>query len=126
MNVLFDTQALVFWIAGVPLPKKVEVLVEEGVTIYVSTLAPWELLMKRQFRGIGFTMDHFWKAINEIGARLLTLEGIHVDTYAKLPVYEDHRDPFDRMLIAQAMSEDLTLISSDRRFREYEVPVIWN
>jgi PIN domain nuclease of toxin-antitoxin system len=126
VKVLFDTQALVFWIAGLSLPRKVEALMKEDAAVYVSVLAPWELLIKRQFRGIGFTMNHFWRAMDGIGANLLSLEGSHVDAYAKLPFHEDHRDPFDRMLIAQAISEGLTLVSNDQRFRAYDVPVMWN
>lgn len=125
VKVLFDTQALVFWIAGVSFPKKAEEVVAEA-DIYISALTPWELLLKRQFRGIGFTMEHFWKALREIGAVLLPLEGTHVNAYSVLPFIKDHRDPFDRMLIAQAQSEGLALISSDRRFREYDLRVIWN
>ena len=126
LKVLFDTQALVLWIAGVPLPGKVEALAHENVAIYLRVLAPWELLIKSQFRGIGFTMEHFWRAFHEIGATLLSLEGTHLEAYAELPALANHRDPFDRMLIAQAKAEGLTIVSGNSRFRSYGVPVIWS
>jgi PIN domain nuclease of toxin-antitoxin system len=125
LKVLFDTQAVVLWIAGASIPKKVERLMKKDADVYVSAISGWELLLKRRFRAIEFTIDYFWTALNAMGARLLALEGAHVNAYSKLPLIEDHRDPFDRMLIAQAITESMTLVGGDRRFRAYPVPVIW-
>lgn len=44
----------------------------------------------------------------------------HIDTLAALPIYDDHRDPNDRMIIAQAISDKIPLVSSDRKFIRYE------
>ena len=107
------------------MPKKVEALLSGKADIFISALTPWEMLLKRRFRGIVFTMDEFWAAILQMRASLLSLEGTHVDTYARLPEFEDHRDPFDRMLIAQAMSEGMILVSGDGRFKSYDVEVVW-
>ena len=56
------------------------------------------------------------------GARLLRLEADHGLAVADLPLH--HRDPFDRLLIAQARSEQLTIVTADRRFADYDVPVV--
>ena len=53
------------------------------------------------------------------GFAILSTEDHHLVAYAKLPAVKDHRDPFDRMLIAQALTENLTLVSRDGKFGEY-------
>ena len=55
---------------------------------------------------------------------ILNFDFNHYDTYLKLP--PNHFDPFDRMLIAQAQSENLTIITQDDKFGKYFVPIIWN
>ncbi len=55
--------------------------------------------------------------------RLLDLELAHLSTYAELPLY--HRDPFDRLLVAQAKAEDLAVLTSDERFSAYGVETHW-
>ena len=54
---------------------------------------------------------------------LLDIRSTHLDTYVKLPLH--HRDPFDRLLIAQAQVEGLPLLSSDCRFSDYDIETIW-
>jgi PIN domain nuclease of toxin-antitoxin system len=58
----------------------------------------------------------------ESGARILALSPEHGLGIAELPLH--HRDPFDRLLISQARSEGLTIVTADRRFADYDVPVI--
>jgi PIN domain nuclease of toxin-antitoxin system len=53
----------------------------------------------------------------------LPIEKRHCEQVSRLPFH--HRDPFDRMLIAQALVEDLTLVSSDASFAAYQVPCLW-
>ena len=53
------------------------------------------------------------------GFSILSVEDRHLAAYAKLPAVKDHRDPFDLMLIAQALTEDLTLVSRDGKFGDY-------
>jgi len=60
----------------------------------------------------------FERMIDEFGAHLLSLEMSHIDTFSRLPLR--HRDPFDRLMIAQAIAEGLTLVTSDRAFRLYD------
>ena len=59
----------------------------------------------------------------EAGFIHLGLQRSHCDAYRALPLH--HRDPFDRMLIAQAAVEDLAILTPDRRFKKYEVKVLW-
>ncbi len=60
------------------------------------------------------------------GATLLSVRFRHVDELSVLPTHGDHRDPFDRMLIAQALAEELSMVSSDTRFEDYtRLRLIW-
>jgi PIN domain nuclease of toxin-antitoxin system len=65
----------------------------------------------------------FGSTIEASGFALLPLTLAHVDEVAALPPH--HRDPFDRMLVAQARVENLTLITGDRRLAAYDVPTFW-
>lgn len=53
-------------------------------------------------------------------SELVATSGTHIDTLVDLPLYDDHRDPNDRMIIAQAISDRIPLVSSDRKFSRYE------
>lgn len=87
---------------------------------YSSTVNFWELATLTNYGRIELAPDlASW--ITQVKSRLLTLliEDHHLVTYATLPQVKDHRDPFDRLLIAQALSEDLTLVSRDGKFGDY-------
>ncbi len=61
------------------------------------------------------------------GFAVLPIEDAHLLRYAALPQVKDHRDPFDRLLIAQALTDDLTLVSRDGKFRDYAgLKLQWN
>lgn len=127
-KILFDTQALVMWITGRPLPRKLQGLLEKslGITIYISVVSAWEFLLKRRFRETGLSSEHIWEARKEMSAHLLPLDPEHIDMFSRLPPVKDHHDPFDRMLIAQAICERLPLAGGDERFRDYEqLTVFW-
>ena len=63
------------------------------------------------------------EAVRELRARVLPIEMDHVIEAAGLPMH--HRDPFDRLLVAQARTEGLTLVTLDEALRPYEVPLLW-
>lgn len=58
--------------------------------------------------------------LSELGINMVATSGTHIDTLVDLPLYDDHRDPNDRMIIAQAISDRIPLVSSDRKFSRYE------
>ncbi len=59
------------------------------------------------------------KRLEELGVSMVPTTMEHIKTLMELPLYDDHRDPNDRLIIAQAMSDRVTLISSDRKFMRY-------
>lgn len=95
----------------------------QTTAIFVSVASAWELEIKA---GLGrLNLHDGIEAMLEANAfSLLPVTLEHCRIAGALPQY--HRDPFDRMLIAQAVAEDLTLISSDRQFARYDVDVLWD
>lgn len=125
-RLLFDTQALILYLKGT-LPRKAAaaLLEKPDPELFVSVVSGWEFMLKPLFHNIGLTLDDLFDAILALRATLLPLQWNHIETASKLPFYKnpetkkEHRDPFDRMLIAQAITEKLTLVGGDRSFRAY-------
>lgn len=67
--------------------------------------------------------DHFFDRIFHLGYESLTIDVDHLEVYRKLPMI--HRDPFDRLLVAQATSEQLCLLSCDEQIQRYDVKWMW-
>ena len=128
MNLLLDTTALLRWLRGDPLPKRLVTQIEKADTLAVSIVTLWELSIKvaRHPSKKLITGQQLWTGMEQMGARILPMKREHVELVASLP--EHHHDPFDRMIIAQAIVENLTVISSDERFPDYKpagLRVLW-
>lgn len=123
MNLLLDTHAVLWWLdddptlsdaarAGISDPEN---------TVYLSAVAVWEMRIKQ---GIGKLdlPDDFEEVLDGQAFSKLPVSVDHAHTIAGLPVI--HRDPFDRMLVAQAVVEGMTIVTRDRRIAEYGVDVL--
>ena len=126
--ILLDTNAL-FWILnGDPkLSKRVQAAVVSPLSdIRVSVVSAWEVVLKFQSEKLSFDIP-----IEQVLSEILsgstwpvpTVRPEHITELLDLPPL--HRDPFDRILIAQARREGLTPATSDSRIREYDVSTIW-
>jgi PIN domain nuclease of toxin-antitoxin system len=128
MKLLVDTHAFLWWAEGAPaLGKKAEVALSDARNhAYLSIVSCWELAIKL---GLGKlrvdeSLEQFIpKQLALNGFKLLGLEIPHVARLASLPFR--HRDPFDRLLVAQAIEERLTIVTAERAFRKYDVSVVW-
>lgn len=124
MRLLLDTNAFLRWTGGGPVPAPARrALQKPGTECYVSIVTAWEIAMKAS---LGLTTTQVESGIAGIGT-LLPIRFQHLDELSMLPEYRDHADPFDRLLIAQAISEDLRIVSADMRFADYKkLRVIWD
>jgi PIN domain nuclease of toxin-antitoxin system len=123
MKYLLDTQ-IVYWARVVPerLSAEVRTILEiPANALWYSIVTPWELAIKEAKRKIKVP-DGFYAAFDEYAAERLTINESHIATLRQLPLL--HHDPFDRMLVAQAMTEKMTLITSDKRLAAYPVKVL--
>lgn len=128
MNLLLDTHAFLWFIAGnSSLSRKARAAIEdENNRILLSVASLWEIAIKISLNKIKLS-----EAFELLIPDQLTVNGIelpdisveHVALVATMPFH--HRDPFDRLIAAQARVEDLTLISTDEVFDNYEVIRLW-
>ncbi len=124
MIALLDTHALIWALEASPRLSTAarEVIEDPANTILVSVVSAWEIQIKKALGRLA-TPDNIEDAIEAAGffKRLVTFADVrHVST---LPRH--HRDPFDRMLIAQAIEEGTPLISADPQIARYPIQVIW-
>lgn len=121
MKLLLDTHILVqaFAYPG-QLPKPIRMAIESPETIvFASLVSLWELRIKESIGKITLPRA-FYSAIEPAGYELLPLKAQHIHEYGHLPLH--HRDPFDRMLVAQARCEQLIFASTDAHIARYDVP----
>ena len=128
MRVLVDTHALLWAISGDRrLSKRAHsVLASFANEVFVSAASAWEITTKHRLGKLpsaeGLVAD-FGRIIEQLGFHALPISIEHAQRAGSLP--GDHRDPFDRMLVAQAQSENLPLVSNERIFDFYGIKRIW-
>jgi PIN domain nuclease of toxin-antitoxin system len=122
VNLLLDTHAFLWWVGGQPLePSAMERIADPDTLVAVSAASAWEIAIKRSIGKLRFDADVTIEvAANGFEALAIGLD--HATQAGELPSH--HRDPFDRMLIAQARVEGLTLVTRDRRLAAYEVEIL--
>ncbi len=128
MRLLLDTHAFLWWIADDPrLSPRAAALIADGANqVHVSAASAWEVVVKTALGRVEVPepVDRFLTAQLEANAFLpLPIHFRHALGLTALP--DVHRDPFDRILAAQAIAEDLTLVSGDKMLRRYPVQVEW-
>ncbi len=121
MRVLLDTQVLIWWDAGRKLSSAASTAIAEADEVYVRSASAWEVAIKTALGKIS-SKRSITAATAESGFRELAIGCGHAEQVRRLPAY--HRDPFDRILIAQAQVEDLVIVSRDRAFTAYDVAVM--
>jgi len=122
---LLDTSTLL-WALGEPerLSPRARRLVDAGDNV-VSVASYWEIVIKTQ-KGLLTISDlaTWWRQATELtAARVLHIRASHITALAALPQF--HKDPFDRILIAQAKAESLGLVTGDGLIGEYPIQTIW-
>ena len=127
MKYLLDTHAAIWvFINKEKLSEKAISAIDDSTnTKYVSIASAWEMAIKIRIEKLFFKggVDRFLYLIDESGFILLPIKRKHVKIIETLPLL--HRDPFDRILIASAKSENMCLITDDEELHNYEVPWIW-
>jgi PIN domain nuclease of toxin-antitoxin system len=127
LRVLFDTTALYVaaGVADVAFTPRVQRLLEHPETVrMVSPISFNEIAIKANKGLTPFTREHIQKLIFDLDLTVLPLTAEHSFKLFGLPVH--HSDPFDRMLIATALAEDVSIVARDHEFRKYKgLRVIW-
>jgi PIN domain nuclease of toxin-antitoxin system len=121
VNLLLDTHVLIWWDEGRRLAPDARRAIEQADAVYVSAASAWEIAIKVGLGRLRPTRT-VEQAAAESGFLELPISFRHAQRVAALPVH--HRDPFDRLLIAQADVEELTLVTRDPVFGRYQVKTI--
>ena len=128
MKLLLDTHTLLWFIAGsANLSVSARSLIEDAANEkFVSIVSIWETAIKVSIGKLSLAAPFdvlFPRQLEINGFALLPVKVAHTSVVASLPFH--HRDPFDRLLIAQAMAENMTLVSLDGAFADYAVTRLW-
>ena len=121
MNLLLDTHVLIWWDEGRRLAAEARRAIADADSVYVSAASAWEVAIKIRLGRLR-PIRTVEQAVDESGFLELPVTFRHAERVGKLPPH--HRDPFDRLLIAQADVEELTLVTRDAVFARYGVGVI--
>ncbi len=123
MKMLLDTHAVIWFTTGsqkLP-PSLLRHFLDVSNTLCVSRISLLEMAIKSQLAKDDFPLvfSSWLERVQQFDFELLEIMDAHLVALSQLPSVKDHRDPFDRLLIAQALSENLTLISRDGKFGAY-------
>ncbi|MBA2571944.1 MAG: type II toxin-antitoxin system VapC family toxin [Gemmatimonadetes bacterium] len=123
MRLLLDTHVFLWWREeNSRLNSETARAISEADQVFVSAASAWEIAIKVALRKLHIP-GPVEPAVEQSHFQQLLVTFPHAAAVANLPLH--HADPFDRMLIAQAQLEGLTLITHDSKFRPYGVPIFW-
>jgi len=118
MRLLLDTNVLLWTLAGSPKVQPVsQLILAPESEVFVSTASLWEIAIKTRIGKLTADLTEIRQAVAASGFIELSIRGEHVETIATLPMH--HKDPFDRMIVAQAITEPMRLLSGDRQLAVY-------
>jgi PIN domain nuclease of toxin-antitoxin system len=102
-----------------------EIITEDTNQLYFSVVSLWEITIKLNLGKlkINHTVEELYAFLEQLNIEILPIEQADLAQYLILPLH--HRDPFDRLLIAQAIDRNLTLVSIDDAFRSYSATLLW-
>lgn len=128
MRLLLDTHAFLWWAGDAPglTSRARKIIADPQNECFLSLASCWEMAIKASLEKLKLTqpVERFvTEQLHENGFRLLGIELAHVAKVESLPFH--HRDPFDRLIVAQALSEKMTIVSADKTLSEYGVKRIW-
>ncbi|MBI3290231.1 type II toxin-antitoxin system VapC family toxin [Candidatus Microgenomates bacterium] len=125
MRYLLDTNILLWWLDD---DRKLKPLVRNVIQdkknqILISIISGIEISIKNKLGRLPLKTN-VKRIFEKSGFDILSVNLDHILKFDKLPIHKDHKDPFDRILIAQASEEKLTLITSDNKFQKYKLSLL--
>ena len=124
-RLLLDTHLVLWWLSGDPrlTSSVIRLLQEPGQEVFVSQASLWEMAIKTSLGRLSADLVQVERSLPEQGFRWLTLRNEHLLMVGRLEFVEGHRDPFDRLLVAQSRCEPMLLLSADRQLESYGTTV---
>ncbi len=122
MRYLIDTQILIWAMINPEKLSKQTIEILKNNNIFISQISLFEIAIKQKIGKLpDFTLsiNALVELMNQNSFNILPITTQHIETYHAIPLLENHRDPFDRLLLAIAMSENMPIISADANFVHY-------
>jgi len=129
MPVLVDTHVLLWYSAhDTKLSQNAQEILESLLDRYLSIVSLWEISIKLNIGKLSgeVSFDEILSRVAVLQLRILPITVEHTKVYLDLPRFPEHRDPFDRMLVAQSIANHLTIVSADSKFDLYPIQRIWS
>ncbi len=127
MNILLDTHTFIWYIEGnAKLTQKARDAIEiAGDKIYLSIISLWEIAIKTGKKQLTLQneFDDLLDVLNSLEIEILTITFADTQIYKNLPLH--HGDPFDRMIISQAINNNLAIVGCDQSFNDYPIQILW-
>jgi PIN domain nuclease of toxin-antitoxin system len=126
MKVLLDTHIALWAAEGAPQLKThaAQIIADPTNTLFVSTAAVWEIAIKHAKGNLRVHPRDARSAFRLAGFSELAITGDHTEAVASLPEHADHADPFDRLMVAQALHEGMPLLTADPKIWRYHPTLI--
>ena len=127
MTILLDTHTLLWFLENDPqLPNRTRIRIQTSTTVFISLVSLWEIAIKTNMGKLIFPIP-----FSQLQPELITQNFTQLPiTFSDLEIYHGlplhHRDPFDRLLISQAINHNLIFISRDTEFGPYPIQQVWN
>ena len=127
MTYLLDTHTAI-WALGneAKLSKKAKMIIDDtSLPLCVSIVSAWEIAIKVSIGKLKFAggSAFFLDKMRHNGIELLDVKSAHIEYVESLPFF--HRDPFDRLLVATAKTDNMIILTSDDNIQKYDVPCVW-
>ena len=125
MNLLLDTHVLLWYLNDGPISEKVRDLIDDDANdVYISLASFFEMAIKIRVGKLQADLKEISRLIDTFNFCRLNVEDEHCVVMAQLKIDNNHRDPFDALLAAQALSENLFLITNDGKLSRYGANII--
>lgn len=120
MRLLLDTQLAIWWlISGKSISTDIKQFVQNAEAVFISRASLWEMAIKIGLGKLNIDLPLFVQESEASGFQWLDIKNEHILNLAALTVYEDHKDPFDRLLIAQSLYEPMIFVTADAKLKRY-------
>ncbi|KKI99601.1 type II toxin-antitoxin system VapC family toxin [Prochlorothrix hollandica] len=128
MAFLLDTHVFLWYLSNNPsLSQKAKEIVDTKSDLFFSVASLWEIVIKINVGKLQLdcSFESFLDHVSVMNAEIIPIEIESLKIYLNLPLSPEHRDPFDRILVAQAMDYSLDIVSRDEKFDSYPIQRVW-
>ena len=130
MRFLVDTHVLIWYLEDNSQLTSIaaEILEDTRHDLYVSIASLWEIAIKSGLGKLKLKIEFhdLKKLLERFSIEILSIDFEDTETYLTLPFFDNHRDPFDRILVAQVRPRSMALVSGDKKLDLYEIQRVWS